>query len=237
MIVMHAIEFAILKTETINLEDYYKPIGYIASDDDTEDIRLQKGDIDQLKNNKYFDFEDKRRLCSGVFDGITNIDYRGACVAPLLNDFPLNGFHNTDMYIYGTLMDVSYDEENGYGRITILPDAIEEGYSLYIDYYIELKEKLNILLIPELFDDIEEIIDGMTVGSRYFFLCYDDWSYDIKTYESFFTGYYLMKPLDAESDILFYEVSPGEQIDLDLSFNANIHNDIYVLRKHMYHDV
>ena len=49
--VMHAVEFAILKTETTGLESYYKPIGYLSIFNNSEDIQIEKADIDFVEDN------------------------------------------------------------------------------------------------------------------------------------------------------------------------------------------
>ena len=230
MSVMHAVEFTILKTKTTSFESYYKPIGYLVPYSDSGDAQFNEEDISFIKDSKYFDYEDKRRLCSGVIDGINNTDFEGVIfVAPLYSDYPNLGVHNTDMYIYGTLVECTFDEEDGCGKITIIVEDIEEGYSPYV----VVGEKLNIMLRSEYLYDIEDALDEMKIGSRYFLRCYKDNSSDIKTRKQFFLGWLLMKPLDTENSILFIEVMPKERIDLSSSLYTNILNDIEILRENM----
>ena len=100
-----------------------------------------------------------------MLGGKRNTDFEGAYVAPLLNDYPYIGFHNTDTYVYGTLVESAYDDQDGRGKMTFIVDEIEEGYSPYVAAYEVTGDKINILLIPELFDEIEDIVNEMKIGT------------------------------------------------------------------------
>lgn len=227
MIVIHAVEYSILKSETQDLELYYKPIGYLEPTQESHNISYKTDDIDFIRYSDYFDYEDKRRLCAGILDDIKNDEYAGIYDDRLVNNEFNQGIHVTDMYLYGTLIRNEYDERLGCVKIAIIVDDIETGYS----ENVTIGERLDIQLRPEFTNSIENTLADMEIGTRYFILCYKDNSYDQQTYMPLFVNWLLIKPLDSNNQLFYIEVPPGENIDFSLDSNKELNNKIEILKE------
>jgi len=176
-----AVQYIIVKQETDRLGAYYRSIGALTPIEPNE--RDVTAGADLIAKSPYLGFEDRRRVCSAVMDGIFNADTDGNVIGDDIwstytggvlvdTQYPL-GLYLTDIYVYGILTDlwvnhyVDHPEWDVY-RLRMTVDRVEEGYPDYV------KEGDVIWIsFPWFGEEVgEAAVGGMEVGKRYFIKAY-----------------------------------------------------------------
>ena len=196
--VARAVEYLVIDQETERLMDYYRPIGYLEPEitKNLEEVTSSEGfeawwlkDVAQgipiVSSSPYVDWQDQRRYCSGVLEGIQNTDLDGSSsdswfrnetvmYKPTFGADPV-GLHLTDLYLSGTLVSKGelpepedrHDEamtEDWYAhRFVFQVDRVEAGFR---DYAPEGTE-IQLLYIARDPETVEAFHASVQEGQRY----------------------------------------------------------------------
>ena len=242
--ISRAAEYLVVNRETDRLAGYYRAIGsleteyptafYVSSDsqDELDDIQLPENPYDVsagvglVAQSEYVDFEDYRRLCSGVLQGIYNADVDG-----FSSDFSYDahrvdpsgyrhvftsGIYVSDVLVYGELRSKYFSpyassRPDEYSLIfhvdqvvTGYPEHVEEGKSIRLRWLVEDPS------------EVEAIYDSLKVGERYLVRGYynpifnDTMNRKVRWENA--SDLLLLKPLN-ESGLWFLPVEPGAIAD------------------------
>ncbi len=220
------VEYILVQRETARLGEYYRSIGSLQNaGQDNYDVTAG---ANLISNSKYIEFEDRRRTCSGVLDGLYNGDIGGQS-----NDGYQDtsyGVHNSDVFIYGELISAP------------IPTKIEGQTEKYEAYQFQLRvdrvmagypehasEGKNVILYFIVDGDQDAgVLDELKVGNRYFLKAFYDFNNAntlMKPYENL-----IMKPLNG-SGLWFLPVEPGESVDFETPELAGLKEELELLEE------
>ena len=241
--VSRVVEYLVVNRETDRLAGYYRSIGTLHRIAPVpDDWGVDRG-MELVSASQYVAFEDLRRHCSGVLQGIYNSDVDGGHWYPDIVTW--------DVVFYGKLLSKSH-----------LPGAIEEyRFSFEVDKvvagfpeYVREGSEVNLKCLPK-FVDVHEMVayipgvQGVTyvpghpdemaapyqsfeIGARYLIrACFDN------AYRVFYMNekgesagdFLTIEPL--QSGVWFREVEPGASVDLSDPVWAELAEDLAVMEE------
>ena len=179
--ISRAVEYLVVNRETDRLAGYYRAIGTLKA---IETVRGRNYDVSEgtalVSQSKYVAFEDHRRFCSGVLQGIYNADLSGATSDHAYDSHRVNpryavysyGLYTSDVLVYGELRSKAYAPQistrpDEY-HLVLQVDRVVAGYPEYV-------QPGNSIRVRWLIDDpkqMEELYAGLQVGERYFLRAY-----------------------------------------------------------------
>ncbi len=221
--ISRCVEYLVVNRETDRLAGYYRAIGSLETIE-TDSYDVSEG-VALISKSKYVAFDDYRRLCSGVLQGIYNADLDGFMsdhaydshrVDRSLPAYPPRGLYISDVLVYGELLSKAYVPQ-----IAIRPD--EYHLVLQVDQvvagYPEYVQENSRIRVRWLVDDPKEmaaVYDSLQVGKRYFLRAYYNPTFN-KTigrkirWENA-SEHLALRPLN-ESGLWFLPVQQGEAVD------------------------
>lgn len=215
-ITSHVVEYMAVLNVTKQLEKYYRPIGQLISD--SEDITRGR---ELVLKSPYVGFEDVRRCCSGVLEGLYNADIDGSMMGHSIESYV------NDVVFYGVLQDKKYVEgtdKNNKGKKKIpnregeyqfvfrvnkveagYPDYLTEGNAIYVSYK------------PVVEDVLKTEFDELQIGEQYLVRAYYSELHDSKNKTNqFLSGkigqWFLLDKLIGDN-LYFYHIDEGATID------------------------
>ncbi len=118
----HMAEYLLVSGELERLRAYYKPVGYLEKDD--WDVRKAQA---LIAESPYLEFEDVRRTCSGLLEGMQNTDFDG--VSKFTGNY-------SEVVFTGTYQGAEYTEnpkgQGGYYRLEFRVKSLLGGYGDYM---------------------------------------------------------------------------------------------------------
>lgn len=118
----HIAEYLLVSRELERLRAYYKPVGYLEKDD--WDVRKAQA---LIAESPYLEFEDVRRNCSGVLEGLQNTDFDG--LTQSLGNY-------AEVVFTGTYQGAKYTENpkgaGGYYQLEFRVKSLLGGYGDYM---------------------------------------------------------------------------------------------------------
>ena len=221
--ISRAVEYLVVNRETDRLAGYYRAIGSLERME-TDSYDVSEG-VALVPKSKYVAFDDYRRFCSGVLQGIYNADLDGFMsdhaydshrVDRSLPAYPPRGLYISDVLVYGELLSKAYvpqiatrpDEYH----LVLQVDQVVAGYPEYVQENSRIR-------VRWLVDDPKEmaaIYDSLQVGKRYFLRAYYNPTFN-KTigrkirWENA-SEHLALRPLN-ESGLWFLPVQQGEAVD------------------------
>lgn len=147
--VSRVVEYLVVNRETDRLGGYYRSVGTLRklTRENPDNWDISQG-IEVVSESQYVAFEDLRRYCSGVLQGIYNTDVDGA--------FNFLNVLTSDVLFYGNLSSKARlpKKTNGVDeyRFTFEVDKVVTGYA----EYIQEGSEVNLKYFPEYVEDIRE---------------------------------------------------------------------------------
>lgn len=118
----HITEYLLVSGELERLRAYYKPVGWLQKDD--WDVRKAQA---LIAESPYLEFEDVRRTCSGLLEGMQNTDFDG--VSKFTGNY-------SEVVFTGTYQGAEYTEnpkgQGGYYRLEFRVKSLLGGYGDYM---------------------------------------------------------------------------------------------------------
>ncbi len=220
--VSHAVEALLVQQETDRLEEYYKPIGKLTSDE----IDIRAGQA-LIVDSPYIELNDVRRSCTGVLEGYQNADIDATGMARDMMNYV------NDVVFVGSLNDKRYveREEGGYYELDFAVKKVEAGYNDYIREGsrvtimclpgIEEASYTERFYFPQQQDEAyEKEYNQLKIGSSYLLRAYYYELNGVNSINSARNGYagsrFVQEMLlpDRKS-LYFYNVLEGEDIDYE----------------------
>ena len=225
--IARALEYVIIQQETDRLGGYYRSIGQLSQTGAYDDDVAQGAEI--VTKSPYVKFEDRRRICSGVLNGLYNSDVDG-----YMSDYEgsghESGIHVSDIVVYGTLINRRYNEnlgeilgKSGGYYLSFKVDHVEAGYPEYVI------EGDTVGLVYFQAEGETSSIEEMEVGGRYLVRAFfhpgfvmGDWTRA--------GDYLIMKPL-IENGPWFAAAREGASADLSADELTRLQTELEVLRE------
>lgn len=221
-----AAQFILIRQETARLGTYYRSIGTLQNTASDDGNCIAGANL--IADSKYLDFEDRRRSCSGVLQGLYNGDIGGqSCdgyeTSP--DDF---GIHNSDVLIYGKLVSAPVPQkiscwtgEYEAYQVKLQIDRVEAGYPEYVT------EGKTVSLFFIIENQDTRPLEGLQVGNRYFLKAFYDFYVSNSQPPS---ENLIIKPLN-DSGLWFLPVEPEESVDLEAPELAGLKEELELLRE------
>lgn len=228
---MRTVEYILVQRETARLGSYYRAIGTLQSAS-AEDSGYAAG-ANLIADSKYMELEDRRRFCSGVLQGLYNADIDGN-TSNGYEEGPYDfGVHVSDVFVYGEMLTLPLPQKiggnGGLGgkeyeayQFQLRVDRVEAGYPEYVS------EGKTITLYYIAGEEAGDALEGLQVGSRYFFRAFYD--ADIYNGRGNPSENLIIKPLDG-ADCWFLPVKLGEEVDWESPEWTGLQEELELVRE------
>jgi len=190
--ISRAVEYLVVDREIDRLAGYYRPIGFLEPFDG-----FAFNGVELISKSQYVAFEDRRRGCSGVLQGLFNADvsgYKSSDTRHLVSS----------VLVYGVLD--SKSQVSGWYQFTLKVDHVAAGYP----EFAQEGRSIRLRCSPEEADGLDAIFNSLEVGGRYFVKAHFEPSVGI-TWQSA-SANLTLKPLN-DSALWFLPVEPGKTAD------------------------
>lgn len=234
-------EYLVVNRETDRLAGYYRSIGTLhkltAEDGDWD---VQQG-VRVVSESQYVAFEDLRRHCSGVLQGIYN------------SDLDANGwdrdFFTWDVVFYGKLLSKAHlpgTIEEYQFRFEVddvvagFPEYVREGKEINLKYFPKYVRDPAVFpsglkYVPGNPDEMEAPYRSLKVGTRYLVRARFDrpyWAFYVNERGRSAGDFLTIKPL--QSGVWFQEVEPGARVDLADPAWAELAEDLAIMEENQH---
>ena len=233
--VSRAVEYLVVNRETDRLAGYYRSVGSL-------DVVTPGADVSQavelVSKSQYVAFEERRRYCSGVLQGVYNADVDGNFSADFLR---------SDVVFYGKVVSKNYlPRTKNYHveeyQFTFAVDKVLVGYPEYVREggdvnlgYFPGRTGLDIY-VPENLDELRTAYDSFEIGQRYLVRARFDPDcqelYQILRRDSSATVL-TIQPL-VQGGIWAREVEPGSYLDLADPALSGLPRELAVLEENQH---
>ena len=225
--IARALEYVIIQQETDRLGGYYRSIGQLSKTGAYTDDVAQGAEL--VAKSPYVNFEDRRRLCSGVLNGLYNSDVDG-----YMSDYEGGGdeagIHASDVVVYGTLVNRRYNEnlgeilgKSGGYYLSFKVDHVEAGYP---EYVIE-GDMIGLIYFQA--EGETSPVEDMEIGGRYLVRAYYNPGF-LRGNWARASEFLIMKPL-IKTGPWFAAAQEGASADLSADELTRLQTELEVLRE------
>lgn len=244
--VSRVVEYLVVSRETDRLAGYYRSIGTLHRIAPVpDDWGIEQG-VELVSESQYVAFEDLRRHCSGVLQGIYNSDVDGGrSVLDLLTyDVVFYGKLLSKAHLPGAIEEYRFNFEAD-NAVTGFPEYVQEGSEVNLKFfpkYVNVRDSVQYILgiqglkyIPGNPDEMDAPYQLLEIGARYLIrACCDP------AYRGFYMNekgesagdFLTIKPL--QSGVWFQEVEPGVSVDLADPAWARLAEELAVMEENQH---
>ncbi len=233
--VSRVVEYLVVNRETDRLSGYYRSIGSL--DRGTVNDQQSRQAVDLVSKSQYVAFEDRRRYCSGVLQGIYNADLDGELASFLRSDVLLYGKMISKAHLpreVGRYEEYQFDFEVD-TVVVGYPDYVQEGSEVRLGYLPARASPIFLSYVPTT-DELLKLYGSFEIGQRYLVRARFDppaqYYYDNRYPEDPVT-IPTIQPL-TQGGIWFRRVEPGASVDLTDPSWAGLAEDVAVLEENQH---
>ena len=219
--VSKVVEYVVVQRETERLGGTYRSIGRLEKLDGDEYGNISQG-ANLILESPHLAYEDRRRVSSGVMQGVWNPDLK------------MSGIDQNDMWFYGTLTKkasilkkggLETSETVGY-TLTFNVDKVLAGYP----EDVVADKPISLLFLSQDQADAIPKIDSMEIGQRYLIRGWKEFRFNIDPSWQNASSSVQIKALD-DAEVWYIPVEVGHELDLTVPSMAGIKNHIDILNE------